>query len=359
MQGQIKGMRVGVIGCGQIAKTHLPFILSYPDRPAVAVADTNEEILKDTAEAFGISKRYLSVKELLSGFQPHVVHVLTPPQSHYPLCLEAIEAGCHVFVEKPMCVDLAQAEALAARATAAGVKLCVDHNHKFDPAMLQARGWIEQGAVGTLCSMESYYGFDLGSDPRSRYYREAYTHWAYRTPGGLFQNLIDHALYPVLDYLPDPDRITAVSHECGVTPGEVPDELRVLMANGSCSAFVSVSLAASPRFHYFNVYGTRASIHVDLINQYAYLYKKRKGPGAITRALSNVESAKVLVHSTLRNMGRVVRGKFTVYPGTQTIIHRFYDAVLNDTEPPVTLQQALKVVEIGDIIWKQIDYPQF
>lgn len=352
-------MKVGIIGCGQIAKTHIPFILSFKDKPVVAVADPNEEMLKDTADAYQIEKRFRSADEMLSGFKPDVVHILTPPQSHYALCTKIIEAGCHIFLEKPMCLDLAEAEKLAKNAASANIKLCVDHNHKFDPYMLQAKGWIESGAIGEICSLDSFYGFDLGTNPQSRYFREAYTHWAYRIPGGLYQNLIDHPLYLVLDYLPNPDRITAISSEVGVLPGGVPDELRVLMADGSRTANVSVSLGASPRFHYFNAYGTKGSLHVDFINQYAFLYKTGKGPKTVSRTLMNLSAGMKLIKATTGNIISVLRGHYTPYPGTETIIHRFYESVLKGTEPPISLNQALKVMEISDIIWRQIQYPKF
>lgn len=352
-------MRVGIIGCGQIAKTHLPFIFSYPNKPQVAVVDMDEEVLKETADIFQISNRYLSVDEMLSSFKPQVVHILTPPQSHYALSVKAVESGCHIFLEKPMCIDLTEAEKLVERVKASNLHLCVDHNHKFDPYMLQAKRWIEEGMIGEICSMDSFYGFDLGTNPQSRYFREAYTHWAYRMPGGLFQNLIDHPLYLVLDYLPNPDGITAISHEVNVLPGGVPDELRILMWDTSRVANVSVSLGASPRFHYFNVYGTKGSLFVDFINQYAFLYKTNKGPKSISRTLMNLSSGMKLINATTNNIIRVLRGRFTPYPGTETIIHHFYDAIIKGTDPPVSLKQALKVMEISDVVWNQIHYPKF
>lgn len=352
-------MKVGIIGCGQIAKTHIPFIKSYREISRIALADTNTEMLNDTAGAYQLSDRYSSVDDLLSNFKPDVVHILTPPQSHYWLCVKALEAGCHVFLEKPMCADLAEAQKLVERTISARLKLCVDHNHKFDPYMLQAKTLIDGGAIGDICSMESFYGFDLGTNPQSRYFREAYTHWAYRIPGGLYQNLIDHPLYLVLDYLPNPDRIMAISHEMGVLPGGVPDELRILMGDASRTAYVSVSLGVSPRFQYFNVYGTKGSLSVDFINQHTFVYKVGKGPKAISRTLMNFSAGTGLIKATTKNIVRVLRGKFTTYPGTETIIHRFYDAILKGGDPPVSLQQALKVMEVSEAVWRQIQYPKF
>jgi len=352
-------MKTGIIGCGQISDTHIPFIKSHSSNPEIAIADSNEFMLAKAGDKYGITQRFSSADALLQDFCPDVVHILTPPQTHFELCMKFMKAGCHIFLEKPMCMDSKEAHALAAEAKVQGLILCVDHNHRFDPYMLKAKKLFESGAIGDLCSIESYYGFDLGTNPGSRYFREAYTHWAYRMPGGLFQNLIDHPLYQALDYMDSPSSIEAFSHEKGIMPGGVPDELRIFMRDEKCTAHITVSLAVSPRAHYFKLAGTKGTIFVDFVNQYTFLYKHSKGPKAISRALMNITSGLLLIFSTVTQVFKVIAGRFTTYPGTEIIIHQMYDAILNGTKPPVSLDQAVKVLEISDIVWDKISYPKF
>src|SRR5262245_11145127 len=132
-------MKVGIVGCGQIATVHIPYIRALPDTTIVAVTDHDPARASEMAARFGIAGVSRTVDELVARHRPDVVHILTPPQTHAPLALQAMHAGCHVLVEKPMAVNLEEAEAMEAAARLRGVKLCVDHNHLFDPAVVAAR----------------------------------------------------------------------------------------------------------------------------------------------------------------------------------------------------------------------------
>src|SRR5262245_37706657 len=132
-------MKVGIVGGGQIATVHIPYALAYPGAEIVGLTDTDEGRARSTAARFGIRNTQRSHGELLERHRPDVVHIVTPPQTHAALSIQAMEAGAHVFVEKPMAVNLEEAEAMDAAARRHGVKLCVDHNHLYDPALAQAR----------------------------------------------------------------------------------------------------------------------------------------------------------------------------------------------------------------------------
>src|SRR5262245_34208908 len=132
-------MKVGIVGCGQIAAVHIPYVRSHPGTAIVGVCDPSESRARETAARFAIRNVCRSLDELLDVHRPELVHIVTPPQTHAALAIQAMEAGCHVLVEKPMAVNLEEAQAMEATARRRGVKLCVDHNHLFDPAVVQAR----------------------------------------------------------------------------------------------------------------------------------------------------------------------------------------------------------------------------
>ena len=114
-----------------------------------------------------------------------VVHILTPPKTHAELAIRAIEAGCHVFVEKPMALTVEETDAMNAAAGRNGVKLCVGHSRLCAPLMLKARNLVESGKIGKVLHVNVSYNFDVAtvlpapthSDAKmggSRAYREAY-----------------------------------------------------------------------------------------------------------------------------------------------------------------------------------------
>src|SRR5260370_35853977 len=92
---------------------------------------------------------------------PDVVHILTPPDSHATLAMEALRAGAHVFVEKPMAMSEQECIAMAAAAVRAGREICVGHCWLFVPSMLQARELIESGKAGEVLRASGACNFDV------------------------------------------------------------------------------------------------------------------------------------------------------------------------------------------------------
>ena len=89
-------MRVGFIGCGHIARVHLRAVQST-DARLVGVTDLFPDYARHfAAECDGDLPVYASIRELVEQARPDVVHVLTPPATHYQTVLECLEAGCHV-----------------------------------------------------------------------------------------------------------------------------------------------------------------------------------------------------------------------------------------------------------------------
>src|SRR5215813_7316417 len=96
-----KPIRVGIVGAGYVSHYHIRAVQSTGLATVVAIADSNQERAAEVARIFHIPVVYSSLGEMLDA-RPDVVHILTPPESHCPLTLEALDMGCHVMVEKPM-----------------------------------------------------------------------------------------------------------------------------------------------------------------------------------------------------------------------------------------------------------------
>ena len=92
-----------------------------------------------------------------------VVHILTPPKTHAELAIRAMEAGCHVFVEKPMALTVEETDAMNAAAGRNRVKLCVGHSRVCAPLMLKARNLVESGKIGKVLHVDVSYNFDVAT----------------------------------------------------------------------------------------------------------------------------------------------------------------------------------------------------
>ena len=115
--------RVGIIGCGKMADQHALQIRRIPGAEITSVCDSEPLMAKQMAERFNIANHFASVQDMVATIRLDVVHITTPPASHYPLAKLCLEAGCNVYVEKPFTLDTAEAENLINLANHKGLKI--------------------------------------------------------------------------------------------------------------------------------------------------------------------------------------------------------------------------------------------
>jgi predicted dehydrogenase len=158
-------MKIGIIGAGNNADYHVKFAQAHASARVVGIADTDLARGEEYARRYGIERAYASAAELLAGARPDVVHVVTPPRTHYAVVTEVLEAGAHALVEKPFALNLREAQALYDLAERRAVQLCPVHNHLFDPCMRRADALIQDGRLGRIVNVESYYGLNTNIPP--------------------------------------------------------------------------------------------------------------------------------------------------------------------------------------------------
>ena len=351
-------MRVGVIGCGQIANVHIPAIRKYSNVEIVGVADINSQVLENTASEFNIKDKFSDPLQLIQLKKPDVVHILTPVQYHHKMSKSALESGCHVYVEKSMCLNATEAEDLVKTANDNKVKICIGHNHVFDAVMIEARKLAEAGSIGSICSIDCGYAPDLGADPGSRYFTQAYRYWAYDLPGGIFQNFLDHPLSVILPFIPNPDVIHSVSSESGVMPPGISSDLQIILKDSKITAHINFSFSASPRFYYLTLFGTKGNLHVDFFNKNIVLRARGNMPRAVSRALINLKEGTKILGNTLSNTAKVLTGKFSSYEGLERLVTEFYKSIEQGTPSPIPSENGISAMRIMDEVWKQIGYPK-
>src|SRR5206468_12983413 len=105
-------MRVALVGCGKIADDHVLAIQRIADCEIVAICDKEPLMAEQLAQRFGIKQCFSDVGELLRTVAPDVVHVTTPPQSHFALAKQCLNSGCHVYVEKPFALTADETDEL-------------------------------------------------------------------------------------------------------------------------------------------------------------------------------------------------------------------------------------------------------
>lgn len=147
----MKQIRVGVIGCGDIAeRAHIPNLLAEPQARLEAMSDINEGRLSEIQQRFNFRKDrcYTDYSEVLALKDIDAVVVATPALTHGEIVLKAIEAGKHVFVEKPISAAVTEAEAIVKSAKLAELKVMVGYQHRFVSSHRIAKRYLRTGKIG-------------------------------------------------------------------------------------------------------------------------------------------------------------------------------------------------------------------
>ena len=163
---------IGLIGSGFMGKCHaLAFravkaVFPHVPRPRLEVlADSTLEKAQASADQFGFARATGDWRALVEDPGVDVVSVTTPNGLHHEMSIAAIEAGKHVYCEKPLGITLRQAEEMAAAAERAGVRTLVGYNYLKNPAALHAKALIAGGSIGRIIHFRGIFDEDYMADP--------------------------------------------------------------------------------------------------------------------------------------------------------------------------------------------------
>lgn len=186
--------RIGVIGTGAIAKTH---VVGYQLAGAevVALCDVDPTTLAVRQKEWQVANGFADFHELINDPAVTAVSVCTPNATHHPITLAAAKAGKHVLCEKPVSLDLAQGEEMIEACDAAGVVFQVGHHMRSWDAAVQTKALIEDGRIGEVTYLRFRQAHDWGG---ARSVRGAFGSKAQSGGGTLLDNgchLFDLARY--------------------------------------------------------------------------------------------------------------------------------------------------------------------
>lgn len=247
---------VAVIGCGYAAEVHLPAICSLKEARLTALADSDPARLQTLANRYGVERRHLDWRELIHDRTNQVIAVLTPPRLHLEMTLEAVRAGKHVMVEKPLVADLAEADRLIEETSSSRAKIIIGYNLRFHRQIRQLCELIRDGALGNI-------EFVRGVATSPSALRENFPDYRKKRDlgGGVVIELAVH-YYDLWEHLLD-TRLQQVSAMSRSAEG---DDMTALVAGRTASGILvsaEFSLRATEQ-HEIEVYGDRARARASL-----------------------------------------------------------------------------------------------
>jgi predicted dehydrogenase len=152
----MKKIRIALTGAGWIAKRHAEAAQKLPDVEVVAVVDRYASKCQEFSRQFGIARHYARIEELLNDGGVDAIIVGTPNYLHAPQTIQALGAGIHVMVEKPMAMNARQAAEMVETSRTSQSLLMVAHCFRFDPEIQWLQQQVAEGKLGRIIRTKGY-----------------------------------------------------------------------------------------------------------------------------------------------------------------------------------------------------------
>jgi len=354
-------LKVAIVGCGKIADAHATQIQFLGDCELVGACDLELLMAKQLQERFAIKYACTDIVDLIKQTQPDVVHITTPPESHFDLARICIQNGCHVYVEKPFTVDTEEADEIIELATRSGVKLTAGHNYQFTHAARRMRSLIHDGYLGSEpVHMESYYCYDLGDPSYAKALLGDSRHWVRRLPGKLLHNIISHGIARIAEFLPT-DNPKVIVHAFvspllrSIGETEIVDELRVIISDDDrTTAYFTFSSQMRPVLHEFRIYGSQNGLILDQNHEVVLKLRGAKFKSYADHFLPPLLFAKQYLGNFMENVRLFWSRDFHMESGMKCLIGSFYHSIRQDAPVPIPYREILLTSRIMDQIWHQL-----
>jgi len=297
----------------------------------------------------GVKFAYSDLIPLLEEQRPDVVHVTTPPKSHAPLALASIEAGSHVFVEKPLAESAEDAARIIHATERSRKKLTVGWTYYFDPAVRKMRTRVSQGLIGTPVHVEILQAYDLAGNFGKVVLAQP-DHWLHDLRGKLLQNNLDHLLSLAVEFLPEAaslQDLCAWSSADSVCP-DLFDELRLTLGDQRTSIRVTFSCRVRPIGYFLTIAGSKRTVRLNLTNQTLMVDSESALPGPLARLAGAFCEAQQSVMNLFQNGADLFRSDSFGLPGLRFLVAAFYQSIEQDDDVPIPYEHILSVSELMD-----------
>ncbi len=316
-------LRIGVLGAGHLGRIHLQQLLLVPEFHVAGFHDPHPEKCAAITKEFGVTP-FSSQEELIANCD--VVDVVTPTTAHHACAVKALEAGRHVFIEKPVTTTLEEARDLLRLAEGCGAKVQVGHVERFNPAFVAVRGALDNPMFIETHRLAQF-------DPRG-------------TDVSVVLDLMIHDIDIILSVVRQP--VASVSASGVAVVSDTPDiaNARIAFANG-CVANLTASRISLKKMRKTRFFQRDAYVSVDMLTKEAEIVRMRTveqpDPFAVTIDLGHG-----------RGFREIAFDKPEV-PASNAIreeLRSFACAILEDRTPEVPLQDGLAALDVAQRVLK-------
>lgn len=319
-------LKVGVLGAGHLGKIHLRLLNQSSKYELVGFYDPFEDNANKVAQEFGY-KKFNSISELIAAVD--VVDIVTPTLSHHDCAVEAIKAGKHIFIEKPISNTVAEAEEIISLAKKYNVKGQVGHVERFNPAFTAVKDKIENPMFIETHRLAEF-------NPRG-------------TDVPVVLDLMIHDIDAILSVVKS--KVKSVNASGVAVISDSPDisNARIEFENG-CVANVTSSRISMKNMRKSRFFQKDAYISVDYLDKVCEVVKMKDAPevpGDFDMILQNAEGVKKQIYFD----NPQVSSNNAILDELET----FADAINNNTTPIVTLEDGTEALRVAYMIIESME----
>jgi len=315
-------LKAAVIGVGSMGQNHARVYTELKSTCLVGVADAVPETGRRIGEKYGVPA-YTDFRELLEREKPDVVSIAVPTQEHRAVAEVALEAGCHILVEKPIAGTVADGEALIAKAEALGRKLMVGHIVRFSPVIQALKQHLEAGELGRVFQVVCRR---IGPfPPRIR-------------DVGVVVDLAPHDLDVMRFIIGDEVTRLYAETERRIHTTHEDMVLGLLRFRNGAAGLLEINWLTPQKVRDVIVLGERGMFRADDLMQDLYFYENAEANGLDWNHLSLLKGV---------SEGRMVRYPIARYEPLKAELEGFVRAVLEDQPVPVSGQDGLTALRLA------------
>ena len=311
-------LKIGVLGAGHLGKIHLRLLNQSSKYELVGFYDAFEENATKVAAEFGY-KKFDSIAELIAAVD--VVDIVTPTLQHFECAQLAIEAGKHIFIEKPISTTVEEAENIMTLAQKYNVKGQVGHVERFNPAFTAVKDKINKPMFIETHRLAEF-------NPRG-------------TDVPVVLDLMIHDIDAILSVVKS--KVKAVNASSVAVISDSPDitNARLEFENG-CVANITASRISMKNLRKSRFFQKDAYISVDYLDKICEVVRMQDAPeipGDFDMILQNAEGVKKQIYFDNPN----------VHPNNAILdeLESFADAINNNTTPIVSLEDGTEALRVA------------
>ncbi|NMG07235.1 Gfo/Idh/MocA family oxidoreductase [Brasilonema sp. UFV-L1] len=327
-------LKSAVIGTGAISKEHLSFLSKSERAHLASVCDLSKASARYAGRRFGADSTYTDYRQMLDDVKPDIVHILTPPHTHKRIAKDCLEAGVHVFCEKPITPTYDEFKELWSFAQSHHRWLIENQNYCFNESILAIEKLVADGTLGEVQEVEVRIALPIRDG--GAFADENLPNPIHKMPAGVIHDFLTHLCSMVVRFIPDFERVSAAWSNHGGGDLFRYDDLDAIVIGGSAHARIRFSCHTSPKSFAVTVRGSKGYVETDLFQPHLRCVIPRSGE-LLSPIINHFMNGCDFIGASFTNFRNKIMQK-TVYEGIHRLLDKTYEAVIEDKAPPISFE---------------------